>query len=72
VSTATEAIATTDHVDLSVSTVRRMLYELADAELLERVTVERSDGKGRPPSRLVPRFPTVVFREVFARPTSGP
>jgi Cdc6-like AAA superfamily ATPase len=72
VSTATEAIASTDHVDLSVSTVRRMLYELADAELLERVTVERSDGKGRPPSRLVPRFPTVVFREVFARPTSEP
>jgi len=71
VSAATEAIASTDHVDLSVSTVRRMLYELADAELLERVTVERSDGKGRPPSRLVPRFPTLVFRELFSRPTHG-
>ena len=50
------------------TTVRRVLYELADAGLLDRVTVARSDGKGRPPSRLVPRFPTLVFRELFDRP----
>jgi predicted ArsR family transcriptional regulator len=65
---ATEAIAGRPGVDLSASTVRRVLYELADAGLLERVTVHRSDGKGRPPSRLVPLFPTVVFRELFDRP----
>ncbi|MWV64388.1 AAA family ATPase [Halorubrum sp. JWXQ-INN 858] len=67
VNAATEAIASTGDVDLSASTVRRVLYELADAGLLDRVTVERSDGKGRPPSRLVPRFPTLVFKELFER-----
>jgi Cdc6-like AAA superfamily ATPase len=69
VGAATEAIAARPGVELSASTVRRVLYELADAGLLERVTVERSDGKGRPPSRLVPRFPTAVFRELFDRRT---
>ena len=69
VSAATETIASRPAVDLSVSTVRRVLYELADAGLLDRVTVTRSGGKGRPPSRLVPRFPTLVFRELFDRPS---
>ncbi|GAB7008538.1 Cdc6/Cdc18 family protein [Halorubrum trueperi] len=68
VSVATETIASRPTVDLSASTVRRVLYELADAGLLDRVTAARSDGKGRPPSRLVPRFPTLVFRELFDRP----
>ncbi|MFD1571941.1 Cdc6/Cdc18 family protein [Halorubrum laminariae] len=68
VSAATETIASRPAVDLSASTVRRVLYELADAGLLDRVTVAHSDGKGRPPSRLVPRFPTLVFRELFDRP----
>ncbi len=69
VSTATETIASSPDVDLSASTVRRVLYELADAGLLDRVTVTQSDGKGRPPSRLVPLFPTLVFRELFDRPS---
>ncbi len=69
VSTATETISSRRTVDLSESTVRRVLYELADAELLDRVTAQRSEGKGRPPSRLVPRFPTLVFRELFDRAT---
>jgi Cdc6-like AAA superfamily ATPase len=68
VSAATETIASRPAVDLSASTVRRVLYELADAGMLDRVTVARSDGKGRPPSRLVPKFPTLVFRELFDRP----
>ncbi|WP_435073187.1 Cdc6/Cdc18 family protein [Halorubrum sp. HHNYT27] len=68
VSAATETIASRPDVDLSASTVRRVLYELADAGLLDRVTVRQSDGKGRPPSRLVPRFPTLVFQELFDRP----
>ncbi|SNR51888.1 Cdc6/Cdc18 family protein [Halorubrum vacuolatum] len=67
VNAATESIAATPAVDLSASTVRRILYELADVGLLDRVTVSRSNGKGRPPSRLVPRFPTLVFRELFER-----
>ncbi|MDZ5812038.1 AAA family ATPase [Halorubrum sp. AD140] len=69
VSAATETIASRPAVDLSASTVRRVLYELADAGLLDRVTVRRTGGKGRPPSRLVPRFPTLVFRELFDRPS---
>jgi len=69
VSAATETIASRPAVDLSASTVRRVLYELADAGLLDRVTVRQSGGKGRPPSRLVPRFPTLVFRELFDRPS---
>ncbi|MDB9232401.1 Cdc6/Cdc18 family protein [Halorubrum ezzemoulense] len=69
VGVATETIAARSGVDLSASTVRRALYELADAGLLERVTVRETDGKGRPPSRLVPLFPTVVFSELFDRRT---
>jgi len=69
VSAATETIASREAVDLSPSTVRRVLYELADAGLLDRVTARQSGGKGRPPSRLVPRFPTLVFRELFDRPS---
>ncbi|OYR47131.1 cell division control protein, partial [Halorubrum sp. Hd13] len=69
VSAATETIASRPAVDLSASTVRRVLYELADAGLLDRVTVSQSHGKGRPPSRLIPRFPTLVFRELFDRPS---
>jgi len=68
VSAATKAIAAREHGDLAASTVRRVLYELADANLLDRVTVKQTDGKGRPPSRLVPRFPTLVYRELFDRP----
>lgn len=67
VKAATEAVAADHRVDLSASTVRRVLYELADAGLLNRVTVENTAGKGRPPSRLIPRFPTLAFRELFER-----
>jgi len=69
VNAATEAIASREAVSLSASTVRRVLYELADAGLLDRVTASRTHGKGRPPSRLVPRFPTLVFQELFDRST---
>ena len=69
VSVATETIASQPAVDLSPSTVRRVLYELADAGLLDRVTAAQSGGQGRPPSRLVLRFPTLVFRELFDRPS---
>jgi Cdc6-like AAA superfamily ATPase len=52
-------------VDLSAATVKRVLYELAESGITRRVTAERVDGKGRPPSRLEPRFPTAVFERLF-------
>lgn len=60
-----EAIASRRTVDLSAGTVTRYLYELADAGILERVTAEGDSRLGRPPSRVEPRFPTLVFRELF-------
>jgi Cdc6-like AAA superfamily ATPase len=53
-------------VDLSSATVKRILYELAESGITRRVTIEEAEGKGRPPSRLEPRFPTAVFKRLFA------
>jgi len=50
VSAATETIASRKAVDLSPSTVRRVLYELADAGLLDRVTARRATGRDGPES----------------------
>ncbi len=60
VETSATAIAT--ETDLSVGTVTRYLYELAEAGVLERITAESGTRSGRQPSRLEPRFPTLVFR----------
>ncbi|WP_181684732.1 Cdc6/Cdc18 family protein [Halorhabdus salina] len=65
VSETTEAIADSTRVDLSTGTIRRFLYELADADIFHRVTAERTSGSGRPPSRLEPRFPTIAFRKLY-------
>ncbi|WP_435358631.1 Cdc6/Cdc18 family protein [Haloarchaeobius sp. DFWS5] len=66
VGAATEAIAADSAVDLSSGTVRRFLYELAEDGILERVTATDADDRaGRPPSRLEPRFPTLVFRRLY-------
>jgi Cdc6-like AAA superfamily ATPase len=66
VDAASEAIATSGGVDLSESTVQRYLYELAEAGITERVSHPRSTGEiGRPPSRVEPRFPTLVFRQLY-------
>ncbi|MFC6724622.1 ATP-binding protein, partial [Halobium palmae] len=65
VRTAASAIAGAEGVDLSEATVTRILYELAESGVARRVTQERT-GQGRPPSRLEPRFPTTVFRRLFA------
>jgi len=65
VRSAATAIAAGDRVDLSEATVTRILYELAEAGIARRVTQERT-GQGRPPSRLELRFPTRVFRRLFA------
>ncbi|MFP9192591.1 Cdc6/Cdc18 family protein [Natrialbaceae archaeon A-CW1-1] len=50
-----------DRGDLAAGTVKRLLYELAEHGLLERIPLE-SSGSGRQPSTLKPRFPTIAFR----------
>ncbi|GKZ13309.1 AAA family ATPase [Haladaptatus sp. T7] len=60
VESSAAAIAT--ETDLSPGTVTRYLYELAEAGVLERITTRNGRRSGRQPSRLEPRFPTLVFR----------
>jgi|AntDeeMetagen134_2_1112570.scaffolds.fasta_scaffold07911_1 Cdc6-like AAA superfamily ATPase len=66
VDAAATTIAASPDVDLSTGTVKRLLYELAEAGVAERVTSEHTmEGSGRSPSRLEPRFPTRVFRRLY-------
>lgn len=66
VDSAAVAVANPPGIDLSVGTVRRFLYELADWGVLELVTLEAPEtDTGRPPSRIEPRFPTLVFRRLY-------
>jgi Cdc6-like AAA superfamily ATPase len=65
VDAAAEAIVDARGVDLSAGTVRRFLYELAETGVVQRVTAPATGGAGRPPSRLEPRFPTLVFRRLY-------
>jgi len=65
VSAAADAIAGSPAVDLSAGTVQRLIYELANDGIVERVASDRSNGAGRPPSRLEPQFPTAVFRQLY-------
>jgi len=62
---AAAAITEARSVDLSAGTVRRFLYELAEAGIVQRVTAPATGSAGRPPSRLEPRFPTLVFRRLY-------
>jgi predicted ArsR family transcriptional regulator len=62
---AAAAIAGARGVDLSEGTVKRFLYELAEDGIVQRVTTSTTTSAGRPPSRLEPRFPTLVFRRLF-------
>ena len=50
-----------DRIELSRATIERVLYELAEAGIVRRVKLDESTHIGRPPSRLEPRFPTLVF-----------
>ncbi|MFB6164867.1 MAG: ATP-binding protein, partial [Haloarculaceae archaeon] len=61
----TDAVAADPAVELSSSTIKRFLYELAEAGVLERVRADPPGHDGRPPSRLEPRFPTRAFRRLF-------
>lgn len=67
VTDSTTAISAGAAVDLSESTIKRFLYEMAEDGIVERVKNESHDQKGRPPSRLEPRFPTLVFRQLYDR-----
>ncbi len=55
------ATAIAEQSALTESTVTRLLYELADRGVLERVALP-STGSGRRPSTLEPRIPTIPFR----------
>ncbi|MFC3476321.1 Cdc6/Cdc18 family protein [Halobacterium litoreum] len=67
VSATTEAISDRPDVDLTRGTVKRYLYEMAEAGIVERVQSERRDGKGRPPSRVELRVPPTAFRRLYDR-----
>ncbi|MDG5818856.1 AAA family ATPase [Natronococcus sp. A-GB7] len=54
-----------DRSGLTAGTVKRFLYELADRGVIERVPLP-TNGSGRRPSTVVPRFPTIVFRALAA------
>ncbi|WP_138007435.1 Cdc6/Cdc18 family protein [Halalkalirubrum salinum] len=60
VGSATEAIVETD-IELTAATVERLVYELAEAGITERVKTARDNDIGRPPSRIEFRFPTIPF-----------
>jgi Cdc6-like AAA superfamily ATPase len=64
VTAATDALTADPRVDLSATTIKRVLYELAEAGIIKRVETEGDSGLGRPPSRLEPQFPTRVFRRI--------
>ena len=55
-----------DQIDLSRSTIERVLYELAEDGIVRRVKLDDASQIGRPPSRLEPRFPTLVFDRLIS------
>ncbi len=61
-SVETSAAIIAAETELSTGTVTRYLYELAEAGVLKRITTKNFERSGRHPSKLVPRFPTLVFR----------
>ena len=63
VNAAADAINNGD-LALSRATIERVLYELAEAGIIRRVKAEQPSESGRPPSRLEPRFPTLVFKQL--------
>jgi len=65
VTATTEALAARPRVDLSASTIRRFLYELAEVGIVDRIQAEQSNGQGRPPSRVELRFPTIAFERLY-------
>jgi Fe2+ or Zn2+ uptake regulation protein len=64
VTAATDALTADPYIDLSATTIKRVLYELAEAGVVKRIETDEDRGLGRPPSRLEPQFPTRVFRRL--------
>jgi len=65
VTATTAAIGGSKTVDLSPGTVKRFLYEMAEAGVVDRVQAATQGGQGRPPSRVEPRFPPTVFKRLY-------
>ncbi len=57
---ATESIAKRE-IDLSEGTIKRLIYELSEAGITERIPMERDVQVGRSPSRIEFRFPYRLF-----------
>lgn len=57
------ANAIAERCDLTEATVTRFLYELAEDGVLARVRADEEEGT-RGPSRVEPRFPTLVYRRL--------
>ena len=64
VTAATDALTADEAIDLSATTIKRVLYELAEAGIIKRVETTSDTRLGRPPSRLEPQFPIRVFRRL--------
>jgi Cdc6-like AAA superfamily ATPase len=60
-----ETIGARDDVDLSAGTIKRFLYELAETGVIERVPLEDTETKGRPPSRIKLQFSSTVFSRLY-------
>ncbi len=42
-----------------------VLYEMAESGVVDRVEATVTNGQGRPPSRVEPRFPPTAFRRLY-------
>ena len=60
-----DTTAALDGLDLSASTIKRFLYELAEWEIITRIQSPVGHQAGRPPSRVEPNFATPVFRRLY-------
>jgi len=54
-----------ESISLSSGTVERFLYQFAESGFIERVPQKNTSGKGRPPSRVEPRFPGHAYRCLY-------
>lgn len=65
VATAAEAVAASLSGSLSEGSIKRFIYEMAEAGILERVETAAGTDHGRRPSRVEARFHVPVFRRLF-------
>lgn len=65
VSATAESIAASPRIGLSEGTVKRFLYEMAESGILVRRENRDAGRRGRPPSRVEPRFPPAAFERLY-------